>query len=611
MPTSPGSDEKHRNLDRQLSHWKRVIFVTIAALVLVAGFLAARRLVVGFAVAQPNVILYVVDTLRADHLGVYGYKRETSPAIDAFSRDAVIFERAYSTSGWTRPATASVLTGLIPPRHAAITRSSKINPDVPLLSDYLRRSGYQTTGFVTNVNVLPLWGFDRGFDRYVDVESLTGEKHAGVVHRLVAEHMQTDLREPFLLYLHLLDPHTPYDAPPPFDQRWRTKGIGPIGPADIRELGLDEIVAAYDQEIAYTDQRFGEMLVELEERGLYDDALIVLTSDHGEEFGDHGRYFHGHSLFDELVRVPLIVKLPGNAHAGARVSGPVSVVDIVPTVLGRVAPAPEIDVDGVDLMDAIARGSSDSDRVLMLDLNLLLSKQQRFDSEGVVRGRFKFLRHSRPQTKTALYDLEVDENTNLVEAHAEIARELGERLDQLRVGAVQGFHLWLVGDADTDPRVMGATLRTTGAFADVKCLHGADSGHVRISDDGKTLVVRTSVRTTENTRGKLPRMLVGNDHIRIQVTPTDALITLAEATYEGRPVRAWTGEKRARAQVPFHFDAEAPELTIERLERVFPKTAELSMKVQRGVYVGVVRAATVQMDEVTRERLRALGYFGN
>jgi arylsulfatase A-like enzyme len=136
--------------------------------------------------APPNVILYVIDTLRADHLGSYGYGRDTSPFLDSFARDAVRFERAYSTSSWTRPAAASILSGAHPLRHRAITRANSIAADVPLLSELLRGAGYRTEGFVTNVHVLPRWGFGRGFDSYQDVGEETRNNRSDAVNREVS-----------------------------------------------------------------------------------------------------------------------------------------------------------------------------------------------------------------------------------------------------------------------------------------------------------------------------------------------------------------------------------------------------------------------------------------
>jgi len=287
----------------------------------------------------PNVVLYVIDTLRADHLGCYGYSRATSPSLDAFAHDAVRFARAYSTSSWTRPATASILTGLHPLRHRAITRANPIVADVPLLSELLHGAGYRSEGFVTNVHVSSRWGFGRGFDSYEDVEEVAHSNRSDAVNREVLDHLGK-IQPPFFLYLHVLDPHSPYDAPPPFADKWREHGTGPVQPHEVASLGVEEVVAAYDQEIAYTDHNFGELVAELKRRGWYDNSIIVVTADHGEEFLDHGGLVHGHTLFEELVRVPLLLKLPGNRHAGTSASDPVSVMDIAPTILRQAGLAP-------------------------------------------------------------------------------------------------------------------------------------------------------------------------------------------------------------------------------------------------------------------------------
>lgn len=163
-------------------------------------------------VVKHNVVIYLVDTLRADHLGVYGYERETSPRLDAFAKDAVVFERAYAPSSWTKPSTASLLTGLHPRRHGGITRDNKLADRIELLSEHLDALGYHTVAFMTNPNTVAMWGFDQGFDVFYDIHNPDHQPKAEDVANKVFEHMDAHADQPFFYYIHTLDPHDPYSG---------------------------------------------------------------------------------------------------------------------------------------------------------------------------------------------------------------------------------------------------------------------------------------------------------------------------------------------------------------------------------------------------------------
>jgi arylsulfatase A-like enzyme len=236
----------------------------------------------------PNVIVYLVDTLRRDHLGVYGHRRDTSPRVDAFARDAIVFDNAYAPSSWTRPSTASLMTGLSPSRHRAIGRLDVVRPEHWALSEHFQAAGYRTLGFVTNPNVLAVWGFDQGFDSYLDIDAESLSTRADrVIDQVLRALDALAPDERFFLYVHTLDPHAPYAPPPPYDQMFEVSG--------------DESAALYDGEIAFGDEQFGRMIDWLRQRQKYDDTLIVFLSDHGEEFLDHSGTEHGHTLFEEDV----------------------------------------------------------------------------------------------------------------------------------------------------------------------------------------------------------------------------------------------------------------------------------------------------------------------
>jgi len=238
----------------------------------------------------PNIIIYLVDTLRRDHLGVYGYSRDPAPRLTEFADDAIRFDRAFSPSSWTRPAVASLLSGSYPAQHGARTRLDKIAPGVELVGEYLRVAGYQSAAFVSNVNVLPIWGFDRGFDLFVDVDSEHKDRHSDAVNDAVFEYLDGGAKGLFLLYIHTRDPHQPYEPPPPFDQLWpeAAPADATTRPERKKPPWVAKNIQRYDGEVSYNDDQFGKLLDRLKTDGLYRDSLIVFTADHGEEFFEHG-----------------------------------------------------------------------------------------------------------------------------------------------------------------------------------------------------------------------------------------------------------------------------------------------------------------------------------
>ncbi len=329
----------------------------------------------GASPAGPSVVLVVIDTLRADHLGAYGYERRTSPAIDARARQGAVFERAFSTAPWTLPSVGSMLTGQLPTRHGAgiVVHDVSEFPDreqlqelvrrgellfyaletsLPTLAEVFQEGGYATAAIVNNSFLAPGFGVARGFDHYDFAEQPPLERPANIAVDLaidwLGEHREQRVGQPFFLMLHLIDPHMPYAAPEPF----RGKFVDPYAadlPAvltasemyELRDrlsddrddpaLSLAIQLAIYDEEIAFADHELERFFDALDASGLGEDTIVAITSDHGEEFFDHGKFEHGHSVYNELVRIPLIVWGPG--VVSGRYEAPVSLVDLMPTLL--------------------------------------------------------------------------------------------------------------------------------------------------------------------------------------------------------------------------------------------------------------------------------------
>ncbi len=291
-----------------------------------------------------NVIVYLVDTLRADHLGCYGYDRPVSPRIDAFARQAIRFRHTVAQSSWTRPSTCTILTGLLPRTHGVNGRRDVLSEAAVTLAERLRERGYETAGFVTNGNVARSFGLAQGFATY---RLLPRKRSAATdVNAAAAEWLATEWTQdaPFFLYLHTAEPHAPYVPPPPFRQRFapgaQDENLGRLG--FLKRLEERKIQATpelrknlmdlYDAEIATNDDAFGALLDLLVQRGLWQETVIVFLSDHGEEFLDHGGWEHGQTLHNEMLDVPLIVRAPG-LEAGKGVERQVQHADVVPTIL--------------------------------------------------------------------------------------------------------------------------------------------------------------------------------------------------------------------------------------------------------------------------------------
>ena len=317
---------------------RRALLLSLAALAAGCG---------GPPVERSNVLLIVVDTLRADHMSCYGYGRETTPSVDRLAAEGWRFESALSAAPWTTPSMGALLTSRYPSMLGIADVTSAMPEGVPLLAEVLRDEGYATGAVVSHSFCSAEWGFARGFESFNDDNALG---HFGIsssdVSKLALEFLEarasSDDGRPFFLWLHYFDPHNQYipheDHPFPNE----VGDAGRVGPRTafrkLRRMAesmtpgeLAEVVRYYDSEIAFTDRQIGRVLRRLDELGLAADTLIVFTADHGEELNERGHFGHAYSLFDELVHVPLILRIPGESPRVVREL--VSLVDVTPTLL--------------------------------------------------------------------------------------------------------------------------------------------------------------------------------------------------------------------------------------------------------------------------------------
>lgn len=296
--------------------------------------------------SPPNVIIYLVDALRSDRLGVYGCDRPLSPNLDALAATGITFTDVVAQSSWTKASVASIFTGLWPRAHGVNGPDDRLPDALQTLPELLHAAGYQTCAVVANAYVGRPFGFARGFDHFEFIEHKKGRSE--VLHERVAawlEGRDRD-RDPFFLYVHTIDPHAPYAPPSPYLENFaagvedplvgqvetvRGLVLGTVEPTP--ELGRD-LRELYDGEVAANDASFGKLLDLLSGMGELDNTLMVFTSDHGEAFGEHDTWTHGLDLYNEVLSVPLVVRLPGGAGAGQRVPATVQHIDLLPTILG-------------------------------------------------------------------------------------------------------------------------------------------------------------------------------------------------------------------------------------------------------------------------------------
>jgi arylsulfatase A-like enzyme/Flp pilus assembly protein TadD len=402
------------------------------------------------ATTRPNVILVTIDTLRADYLGCYGKKNVETPVIDSLAAAGSLFERAYCQAPMTPPSHASILTGTYPQTHGVRDFTSPgLRSGFPTLAGILKNSGYTTAAFVSAYVLDSVWGLNQGFDLYYDrfsprefqgVNPGNVQRRAGETVGLVLDWLEKAPAQPYFLWVHFYDPHHDYNPPEPFRSRY----------AQDRYAG----------EVAYTDRELGRLIAALKSRGDFDNSVVILTSDHGEAFGEHEESEHGFFLYNATIRIPLIFKLPRSTAAGpARISSIVETVDIAPTVLQLTGAAPDrkIPMEGTGLLGTMLRKSIPAgfsySETLYPRLNFGWS-----DLASYTEGRFKYIQAPRPE----LYDVVSDpgETDNLVERQAAVAAGLRRKLDTFR----QRFESQASQGMPGDPKRLEA-LRSLGYVA--------------------------------------------------------------------------------------------------------------------------------------------------
>jgi arylsulfatase A-like enzyme len=368
-----------------------------------------RRLLRG----DPPIFILLADACQARHLSVYGYPRRTSPRIEEFTRDAVLFENAYANASFTRSSVRSLLTGLVPEKYGIDNLSRVAESRLPTVPEFLKIKGYRTSIFTSAVTISPTFGFTKGIDdyfQYLDVLEKTWDR------KIDLDRFAGWLKNPGPLfsYVHFIEPHLPIVAPPPFLDMF----AGPSSPKGVpREKRLisllksaagrkraytpaeiQSIINDYDSTIAYVDSEIGKALDRIRKAGLYEESLIIVLADHGEAMSEHGAWGHSTNVFEETTHVPLIVKFPADMGLKGRVPKLVQITDIFPTLLELFGQA--IALPGTSLLDAVRNPDFDDAMAVSQSISEIALFGMRWRRWYYITG----LRFNRNR----LYDMEVD-----------------------------------------------------------------------------------------------------------------------------------------------------------------------------------------------------------
>jgi arylsulfatase A-like enzyme/Tfp pilus assembly protein PilF len=377
--------------------------------------------------APPNIILITLDTTRADRMGFLDSKRGLTPNLDVFARQSAVFTHAYSQAPLTPVSHATIFTGTYPQFHQVLDFPMPLVKDLPYAPDILHARGYHTAAFIGSLALDPAGGapgFDRGFDTYFadfhSKEFLEKDRYKTVERRgeEVVAHALAWLKEhpqgPFFVWVHLYDPHDPYDAPEPYKTRYAKQ--------------------PYDGEIAYVDAVVGKFFRELKTRGLYDGAAIAIMADHGESLGAHGEDTHGVFLYDDTIHVPLVIKLPHGGAVGKRLDARVELVDVLPTLLQVAGIEVPAEVQGESLLALMkaAKGEADGwrDRAAYSEADYPYLAYGWSVTEALRTGKYLYVQAPHRE----LYDQVADPNAehNLAAQSTAVADTLGSRVEAFR-----------------------------------------------------------------------------------------------------------------------------------------------------------------------------------
>jgi arylsulfatase A-like enzyme len=570
-----------------------------------------------------NILMIAVDTLRPDHLGCYGYERATSPNIDRFARTGVLCENAISQAPWTLPSFATIFTSLYPTQHGAMVVKSRMRESFPTLASILRDQGYATGAIVNAPALKPLNRVDRGFDHY----SMTPPEGriADGTTKDVLDWIDGIGSRPFFMFAHYFDPHLSYSPPPPFDKQFDPEYEGRIGDSfdlegfsrvrqvmfeQLKELtpqDWNHIISLYDGEIAFTDLAVRDLLSGLEERNLRRNTLIVFLSDHGEEFFEHEGFEHGHTLYEELLRVPLIFSLPPVLPQDVRLARQVRLLDVAPTILDLLGIQPPADFEGVSLR-ALLEGKGvpapSEGKLLPHDVAYSEALMHGSEQKSVARYPWKLI-YDVLSKQEILFHLEDDPGE---------FRNLIDQKPVEGVGLRQSLFETLFGLSDTWYIELGAGSERHRFDVDIRAERGLMLGTVteyQLLDSNGRILNSDRVSTPDPHRSTLKvegLELSGRMILAFKVEPDRIPVTF-DLAIDGRAAvdRTFLGADLTNpGEIPFVQKAARAKAKSDGRPAGDLDSPYFLVWYREGCYKG---DTSIKLDEQTKKELKALGYI--
>lgn len=391
----------------------------------------------------PNIIIVLIDTLRKDHLSSYGYWRNTSPTIDSFAKDGILFKNFFAQSPSTKPSTASLFTSKYPSQHNVIYNKDALASSFVTIAEVLKEKGYKTIGFNSNYVINSNFNFNQGFDEWIEFGSKEVKKiKAKKITAQLIPWVEKNYDNPFFLYIHYLDPHSPYQAPEPyknfFDRTYRGNVTG--SHKDLRnpkffqkyQNELKHLISLYDNEIRYVDSEIKKLFDKLKELNILDESIIILTSDHGEGFLEHGRFFHSYSIYSELINVPLIIRYPKLFKPGQLSNIYTQHIDIFPFLLEALGvESSRYNFEGTPLIFNITKMDPDITQKTPEVLSEHLRKNNNAQKSLIYKD-WKLIKDIN-SNRFRLYNIKSDSKDfyDLIHKERQIALELNNKLTQL------------------------------------------------------------------------------------------------------------------------------------------------------------------------------------
>ncbi|MGA1869110.1 MAG: sulfatase [bacterium] len=407
---------------------KKKICIVLIALLLGGGlfyFLKSHK--------KSSIIIILIDALRKDHLSCYGYGRNTSPNIDKFASEAIKFDNCVSTCSWTSPSVASLFTSLYVSSHGLMTHSNKDTDILPLelvtLAELLKENGYATAAFVANRWIREEFNYNQGFDLFKQVGTSFRPSAATVREKAIAW-LHSKPNKPFFLYLHFMDVHGPYLPPYPYNTLFTSETQRELSLEEYEKLrylkiqnqtDLNFYINQYDGGIKYCDYHIGKILNYLREEGLFKEAAIIITSDHGEAFFEHGACDHGFTLYNEEINVPLFLKLPASCDAIIMQNIKTQLIDLGVTIAHLIGATFPYKVDGINLITKNTQADNGQRRKRLYSEEYMKG----FPKIAMIEKGMKYIFHSAEKRIVEVFDLNEDQGelNNMMNAHNHISYE--------------------------------------------------------------------------------------------------------------------------------------------------------------------------------------------